>query len=90
MDLAREVHESVIQRLFGIQLVFSSQAELSKAARGRIGAELQAALFDLARALQRPARRQAPETNTTLLQEVERLRKEHATCASPCGRAQTK
>ena len=28
MDLAREVHESVIQRLFGIQLVFSSQAEL--------------------------------------------------------------
>ena len=33
MDLAREVHESVIQRLFGIQLVFSSQAELSAAAR---------------------------------------------------------
>ena len=37
MDLAREVHESVIQRLFGIQLVFSSQAELSPAARERIG-----------------------------------------------------
>ena len=54
MDLAREVHESVIQRLFGIQLVFSSQAELSPAARERIGAELQAALFDLRRALQRP------------------------------------
>ena len=29
MDLAREVHESVIQRLFGIQLVFSSMAELT-------------------------------------------------------------
>ena len=77
MDLAREVHESVIQRLFGIQLVFSSQAELSKAARERIGAELQAALFDLRRALQRPLARQAPETSTTLLQEVDRLRKEH-------------
>ena len=77
MDLAREVHESVIQRLFGIQLVFSSQAELSKAARERIGAELQAALFDLRRALQRPLARQAPETNTTLLEEVERLRREH-------------
>jgi len=77
MDLAREVHESVIQRLFGIQLVFSSQAELSKAARERIGAELQAALFDLRRALQRPLGRQAPETNTTVLQEFERLRKEH-------------
>ena len=63
MDLAREVHESVIQRLFGIQLVFSSQAELSPAARERIGAELQAALFDLRRALQRPlgrARRRRP------------------------------
>jgi signal transduction histidine kinase len=77
MDLAREVHESVIQRPFGIQLVFSSQAELSPRARERIGAELQAALFDLRRALQRPLARQAPETSTTLLQEVDRLRKEH-------------
>jgi nitrate/nitrite-specific signal transduction histidine kinase len=77
MDLAREVHESVIQRLFGIQLVFSSQAELSPAARERIGAELQAALQDLRRALQRPLGRAAPETETTLLEEVERLRREH-------------
>ena len=77
MDLAREVHESVIQRLFGIQLVFSSQAELSPAARERIGAELQAALVDLRRALQRPLGRSAPETHTTLLEEVERLRREH-------------
>jgi len=77
MDLAREVHESVIQRLFGIQLVFSSMAELSPAARERIGAELQAALFDLRRALQRPLSRSAPETHTTLLEEVERLRSEH-------------
>ncbi len=77
MDLAREVHESVIQRLFGIQLVFSSQAELSPAARERIGAELQAALVELRRALQRPLGRLAPETQTTLLQEVERLRREH-------------
>jgi signal transduction histidine kinase len=77
MDLAREVHESVIQRLFGVQLVFSSQAELSPAARERIAAELQAALFDLRRALQRPLGRLAPETHTTLLEEVERLRREH-------------
>ena len=77
MDLAREVHESVIQRLFGIQLVFSSQAELSPAARERIGAELQAALFDLRRALQRPLGRPAPETETTLLDELERLRRDH-------------
>ena len=77
MDLAREVHESVIQRLFGIQLVFSSMAELTPAARERIAAELQAALADLRRALQRPLSRSAPETQTTLLEEVERLRSEH-------------
>jgi len=77
IDLAREVHEVVIQRLFGVQLVFSSQAELSPEARERIAAELQAALFDLRRALQRPLGRVAPETHTTLLQEVDRLRREH-------------
>src|SRR5919199_415758 len=77
IDLAREVHESVIQRLFGVQLVFSSRAELSPEARERIGAELQAALVDLRRALQRPLGRSAPDTQTTLLQEIERLRREH-------------
>ncbi len=77
IDLARDVHEGVIQRLFGVQLVFSSQAELSPEARDRIAAELQAALFDLRRALQRPLGRQAPETHTTLLEEVARLRREH-------------
>ena len=77
IDLARDVHEGVIQRLFGVQLVFSSQAELSPEARERIAAELQAALFDLRRALQRPLGRVAPETTTTLLQEIDRLRREH-------------
>jgi signal transduction histidine kinase len=77
IDLARDVHEGVIQRLFGVQLVFSSQAELSPAARERIAAELQAALFDLRRALQRPLGRVAPETQTTLLEEIDRLRREH-------------
>jgi signal transduction histidine kinase len=77
IDLARDVHEGVIQRLFGVQLVFSSQAELPPDARERIAAELQAALFDLRRALQRPLGRHAPATHTTLLQEVDRLRREH-------------
>src|SRR5919197_2051216 len=77
IDLAREVHEGVIQRLFGVQLVFSSQAELSPEARERIAAELQAALFDLRRALQRPLGRIAPDTHATLLEEVARLRREH-------------
>ena len=77
IDLAREVHESVIQRLFGVQLVFSSSAEFAPGARKRIAAELQAALVDLRRALQRPLGRSAPETQTTLLEEVTRLKREH-------------
>ena len=87
IDLAREMHEGVIQRLFGVQLVFSSQAELSDEARQRIAAEIQAALFELRRALQRPLGRVAPETHTTLLEEVGRLRREHPELASGSRRA---
>jgi signal transduction histidine kinase len=75
IDLARDVHEGVIQRLFGVQLVFSSGAELTHEARKRIAAELQAALSDLRAALQRPLGRSAPETEATLREEVERLRR---------------
>jgi signal transduction histidine kinase len=77
IDLAREVHEGVIQRLFGVTLAFSSEAELPREARERIVVELQAALRDLRRALQRPLGRSAPETATTLIAEVERLQRAH-------------
>jgi signal transduction histidine kinase len=74
IDLARDVHEGVIQRLFGVQLVFSSQADLSPEARERIAAELQAALFDLRRALQRPLGRVAQ----SVLAEAVRNAHKHA------------
>jgi signal transduction histidine kinase len=77
IDLARDVHEGVIQRLFGVQLVFSSGAELTPESRQRIAAELQAALQDLRAAVQRPLGRSAPETEATLLEEVERFRRAH-------------
>ena len=77
IDLARDVHEGVIQRLFGVLLVLSSHGELDGAARSRCAAEIQAALKDLRRALQRPLGRSAPETSTTLVEEVRRLRREH-------------
>jgi signal transduction histidine kinase len=77
IDLARDVHEGVIQRLFGVQLALASGRELSPQARERIGAELQAALGDLRAALQRPLGRSAPETQTTLLDEVRRLARAH-------------
>jgi signal transduction histidine kinase len=77
IDLAREVHESVIQRLFGVLLVVSSDTPLPAEARERVTVELQAALRDLRRALQRPLGRSAPATETTFADEVERLREAH-------------
>jgi signal transduction histidine kinase len=77
IDLARDVHEGVVQRLFAVQLVFSSGIELTPEARERIAEELQAALQDLRAAVQRPLGRTAPETQVTLLEEVERLRRAH-------------
>jgi signal transduction histidine kinase len=74
IDLAREVHEGVIQRLFGVLLVVSSDGPLGGDARERVTVELQAALRDLRRALQRPLGRMARATDTTLLEEVARLR----------------
>jgi signal transduction histidine kinase len=77
IDLARDIHEGVIQRLFGITMAFSSENELSREARDRIADELHGALLDLRRALQRPLGRMSRPTQTTLLAEVERLRREH-------------
>ena len=77
IDLAREVHEGVIQRLFGVLLVVSSDVPLPSEARERVTVELQAALRDLRRALQRPLGRTARATETTLLEEVARLRDAH-------------
>jgi signal transduction histidine kinase len=77
IDLAREVHEGVIQRLFGVLLVVSSDGPLPTEARERVTVELQAGLRDLRRALQRPLGRSAPATETTFLDEVARLRDAH-------------
>ncbi len=73
IDLAREVHEGVIQRLFGVLVVVSSDTPLNDEARERMSVELQAALRDLRRAIQRPLGRAARETQLTLAEEIERL-----------------
>jgi signal transduction histidine kinase len=73
IDLAREIHDGVIQRLFGVSMAFSGDQELSAEARERIGEELNGALQDLRRALGRPLGRTSRPTQTTLLAEVDRL-----------------
>jgi signal transduction histidine kinase len=73
IDLAREIHEGVIQRLFGVSMALDGDGELPADARERCATETQAALSELRAALQRPLGRAPRATQTTLIAEVERL-----------------
>ena len=73
LELAREIHERVLQRLFGVSLALSAEAPLESAERERCRVEMQQALSDLRRALERPLAPLPPETGTTLADELERL-----------------
>lgn len=71
--LAREVHDSVIQRLFGLSLVLGSGEELGPDEQRRAGSELRIALEDLRSAMQRSGEplRSAPSERLGI--EIERL-----------------
>jgi signal transduction histidine kinase len=77
IDLARDIHEGVIQRLFGVSMALDGDGELPAEARQRCAAETQAALTDLRTALQRPLGRAPRATRTTLTAEVQRLARVH-------------
>jgi signal transduction histidine kinase len=73
IDLAREVHEGVIQRLFGVSMALDGEGDLPAEARQRCAGETQSALADLRDALQRPLSRPPRETGTTFAAELGRL-----------------
>jgi signal transduction histidine kinase len=77
IDLARDIHEGVIQRLFGISMALDGEGDLPAEARQRCAAEIQEALSDLRTALQRPLGRAPRATRTTFVAEVERLARVH-------------
>ena len=77
IDLAREVHEGVVQRLFGVSLALSGDQPFDEETRRRCADEVQAALGDLRTAMQRPLGRSAAATKTTLAEEVARLAHEY-------------
>jgi signal transduction histidine kinase len=54
LELAREIHERVMQRLFGVSLALSAEAPLDAEQRARCRVEMQQALGDLREALERP------------------------------------
>jgi signal transduction histidine kinase len=78
IDLARDIHEGVIQRLFGVSMALDGDhGELPAQARARCATEVQIALADLRSALKRPLGRAPRATETTLFAEVERLARVH-------------
>src|SRR6202012_1084434 len=78
IDLARELHEGVIQRLFGVSMALDGDGELPESARRRCAEETQAALTDLRAPLQRPLGRAPRATKTTLAAEAQRLPLPHS------------
>jgi signal transduction histidine kinase len=73
IDLAREIHERIVQRLFGVSLVLGSEHELSAEERTRCSEEIEAALADLRQALSRPLAPRSVDTGATLRGELRRL-----------------
>jgi signal transduction histidine kinase len=77
IDLAREIHEGVVQRLFGISLALSRDELLDTDSQRRCAAEVQMALTDLRTALGRPLGHVSRPTSVTFAEELERLRALH-------------
>ncbi len=73
LDLARDLHERVVQRLFGVSLALGSERELNREELDRCAAEIQHALADLRDAVSRPLAPPPLDTGATLSEELERL-----------------
>jgi signal transduction histidine kinase len=77
IDLAREIHEGVVQRLFGVSLALSREELLDADSQRRCAAEVQTALTDLRTALTRPLGHSSRPTTVTFAEELERVRALH-------------
>jgi signal transduction histidine kinase len=77
IELAREVHESVMQRLFGVSMVLGSGRELSADDAERSAAEVETALGELRDALDRSLEPTGEPSRTTLRAELQRLGRQY-------------
>jgi signal transduction histidine kinase len=78
VDLAREVHERVTQRLFGISMALGADMPLAAEDRERCAAEIEAALGDLREALiGSPGRSVFEIQEGTLRSELDRLDRQY-------------
>jgi signal transduction histidine kinase len=80
IDLARDLHDRVVQRLFGVSMALSPPGALNAEARERCAEEIQTALGDLRSALGQPLGAAPKPTRTTLAAELERLSAQQVDC----------
>ena len=74
LDLARELHDSVIQRLFGITALLRSGETLGPVERERCAEEAERAMHELRDVIERPlAPPDLDDSALTLVQELERI-----------------
>ena len=73
IDLAREVHDHAIQRLFGVALALAGEGELPDEDRARCAEEVERALAELRDAVQRPLAREGRPDNPGFEDELGRL-----------------
>jgi signal transduction histidine kinase len=77
IDLAREVHENVVQRLFGVGMALGADGGLSEGDRQRCLEEVGEAVRELRAVLQRPLSQSPPAAGRTLAETLARLTDEH-------------
>jgi signal transduction histidine kinase len=77
VELTREMHEQVVQRLFGVSLALSGADALGRSSQARCADEIQAALLDLRTVLRRPLPGSPADTDTTLREMAHRLARVH-------------
>jgi signal transduction histidine kinase len=78
IELAREVHDSVMQRLFAVGLVLESESALSADDRERCAEQVHEARQLLAAAMQRPLARTPAPATVALGDEIAQLEAAHA------------
>lgn len=77
VELAREVHERVMQRLFGVSMVLGTEGRLGRDDRERAAAEIESALGELRDALTRSLEPTVEPSRSTLRGELQRLGRQY-------------
>jgi signal transduction histidine kinase len=77
VELAREVHERVMQRLFGVSMVLGGEGRLDREDRERAAVEIESALGELRDALTRSLEPTVEPSRSTLRAELERLGRQY-------------